>query len=403
MMGPFLDSGDGNTVEGGLTITQPDIRLSKNGGAFAQKSAAQTLVHGENGWYPVNLSTTDTNTCGILQVVIHESGGLQVWSDFTVVEEAIYDAFYAAGATGLLPSNVTQFNGVAATSASGRPEVNASHIAGSAVSTASAQIGVNVINAAGTAWNSGAIGAATLASDTITNAKIAADAIGASEIADGAIDAATFAAGAINAAAIAADAIGASELASDAATEIGTAVWATAARTLTALDEDNTTLDLDATIQAAVGLASANLDTQIGDLPTNAELATSQAAADDATLAAIAALNNLSAAQVNTEVDTALADYDGPTHAELVSEINTVQADIAALNNITADNVWDEAVEGSTTAREMMRLYASALSGKSSGLETTTAVYRDLADSKNRISATVDTDGNRSAVTRDLT
>lgn len=40
-------------------------------------------------------------------------------------------------------------------------------------------------------------------------------------------------------------------------------------------------------------------------------------AADDATLAAIAALNNLSAAAVNAEVDTALADYDPPTKAEL--------------------------------------------------------------------------------------
>lgn len=41
-------------------------------------------------------------------------------------------------------------------------------------------------------------------------------------------------------------------------------------------------------VRAAVGLASANLDTQLDALPTNAELATSQAAADDATLAAIA-------------------------------------------------------------------------------------------------------------------
>jgi hypothetical protein len=38
--------------------------------------------------------------------------------------------------------------------------------------------------------------------------------------------------------------------------------------------------------------------TAVGDVPTNAELATSQAAADDATLAAIAALNNLSATDV---------------------------------------------------------------------------------------------------------
>lgn len=69
--------------------------------------------------------------------------------------------------------------------------------------------------------------------------------------------------GIITAGSIAADAIGASELAADAATEIATAVWASAARTLTAIDEDNTTLDLDATIRAAVGLATANLDAQL--------------------------------------------------------------------------------------------------------------------------------------------
>lgn len=57
-----------------------------------------------------------------------------------------------------------------------------------------------------------------------------------------------------------------------------------------------------ANIRTAVGLASANLDTQLGDLPTNAEAAALAAAADDAVLAAIAALNNLSAAQVNAEV-----------------------------------------------------------------------------------------------------
>ena len=63
-------------------------------------------------------------------------------------------------------------------------------------------------------------------------------------------------------------------------------------------------------VEAALATSSAlaTLQTSVDDLPTNAELATSQAAADDATLAAIAALNNLSAAQVNAEVDTALAD-----------------------------------------------------------------------------------------------
>jgi hypothetical protein len=48
-------------------------------------------------------------------------------------------------------------------------------------------------------------------------------------------------------------------------------VWAAATRTLTALDEDSTTIDLDAAIRAALGMASANLDTQLADLPTVAE------------------------------------------------------------------------------------------------------------------------------------
>ena len=88
--------------------------------------------------------------------------------------------------SGVHPANVTQFGGSNGTFSGGRPEVNTSH-------------------AAGTAWNSGAIGASTLASDTITAAKIAADAITAAKIADGAIDAATFTAGAINNAAMSID------------------------------------------------------------------------------------------------------------------------------------------------------------------------------------------------------
>lgn len=105
-------------------------------------------------------------------------------------------------------------------------DVNLVNIAGSAVSASTAQLGVNVVNAAGTAWGSGAITAASIATDAITAAKIAADAIaaseiaadaiGAAEIANAAIDAATFASAAIDATAIATDAIGAAELAADA-------------------------------------------------------------------------------------------------------------------------------------------------------------------------------------------
>lgn len=158
-------------------------------------------------------------------------------------------------------------------------------------------------------------------------------------VATGGIAAASFAAGAIDAAAIAANAIGASELAADAVTEIQSGL---------------STLDA-AGVRTALGLASANLDTQLGDLPTNAELATSQAAADDATLAAIAALNNLSAAQVNAEVVDALAtdiiadsvpaDGTRPTIAQALYMITQFLME----KSVSSTTVTVKKVDGSTS------------------------------------------------------
>ncbi len=60
-------------------------------------------------------------------------------------------------------------------------------------------------------------------------------------------------------------------------------------------------------------------------------------------------------------------------------------------------------VETSHTVRQVLRVMFAALGGKADGLETTTVHYRNQADDKNRITATVDTDGNRTAVTLDET
>ena len=58
-------------------------------------------------------------------------------------------------------------------------------------------------------------------------------------------------------------------------------------------------------------------------------------------------------------------------------------------------------VEGSLTLTQVMRLMLAALAEKSSGGGTTTVKFRDHADSKDRITATVDSSGNRTAVTLD--
>lgn len=179
-LGPLVDQSDGFTPETSLTISQADVRLKKNGGAWAQKNQSSSATHEENGWYEVSLDTTDTNTLGELIVAVNESGALPVWRVFQVVSANVYDSLVA--------------------------------------SSDALQVHTNEITA-------------------------------------GLIVAATFGAGAIDNNAIATDAIGSAELAASAVTEIQSGL---------------STLDA-AGVRSAVGLASANLDTQLGDLPTATE------------------------------------------------------------------------------------------------------------------------------------
>lgn len=60
-------------------------------------------------------------------------------------------------------------------------------------------------------------------------------------------------------------------------------------------------------------------------------------------------------------------------------------------------------VETNLTIRQAMRLFVSALANKVAGGGTNTVSFRDYNDTKNRITATVDGFGNRSAITRDVT
>lgn len=88
-----------------------------------------------------------------------------------------------------------------------------------------------------------------------------------------------------------------------------------------------------------------------------------------------------------------------------VSGVDDVIAiyDVAADANTFADALLDRSagVETNRTLRQALRLILSVLAGKASGLGGTTATFRDTNDSKDRIVATVDADGNRSAVTLD--
>jgi hypothetical protein len=112
IIGPFVDEDDGKTAETGLTITQADVRLSKNGGNMAQKNDANAATHDEIGNYACQLDTTDTNTLGILTVMVHESGALPIKQEYQIVTANWYDTMCS---TDQLDVNVTNIEGSDAT------------------------------------------------------------------------------------------------------------------------------------------------------------------------------------------------------------------------------------------------------------------------------------------------
>lgn len=95
LIGPFKDSTDGVTNETGLTISNTDIRLSPAGGNIVPKNSGGG-THDELGWYQITLDATDTATVGTLDIIVEESGALQVYKSCYVYEENVYDMVYAA-------------------------------------------------------------------------------------------------------------------------------------------------------------------------------------------------------------------------------------------------------------------------------------------------------------------
>jgi len=67
------------------------------------------------------------------------------------------------------------------------------------------------------------------------------------------------------------------------------------------------------------------------------------------------------------------------------------------------DDVFGEEIENSKTFIQVIRGIFAYACGKATGGGTTTIAFRDNADTKDRISSTVDAQGNRSAVSLDLT
>lgn len=153
----LVDSTDHVTGQTGLT---PTVTLSKAGGAFASPAGAVTEI--ANGWYKVAGNATDTGTLGPL--ILHATGTAadpvdilygvvafdpqdSVRAGLTALPNAAAGANtglpvvgtqlpLALGANGNVKSDVRDYNGTAGTFAAGRAEVNTTHWSGTILAAA---------------------------------------------------------------------------------------------------------------------------------------------------------------------------------------------------------------------------------------------------------------------------
>ena len=112
--------------------------------------------------------------------------------------------------------------------------------------------------------------------------------------------------------------------------------------------------------------------------------------------------DNTNIGLIKTETDKitsvkAKTDLISVTPAGVGAEMALTSAERTSVANTLFDQA--DGIESGWTLRKVIRIIFSALAGKLSGATTTNVTMRDIPDTKVRISATVDVDGNRSAVT----
>jgi hypothetical protein len=181
---------------------------------------------------------------------------------------------------------------------------------------------------------------------------------------------------------------------------------------------DSILVDTDTTLPGTLSTIEGKIDTVDGNVD-------SILVDTDTTIPGlIAALNDLSAAEVNAEVDTALtdihldhllaADYDPAskpgTATALLNELVESDSGVSRFTENALEQApggvgsgmdLDDTLEGSITVGDAFRIVLAVLAGKSTGGGSSSLAFRDVADTKDRVVATVDSDGNRTGVTRD--
>ena len=346
LFGPFLDDTDGKTAETGLTIANTDIKIWKNGASSLVNKNSGGATHLANGLYLITLDATDTSTWGPMEIHCHMAGALPVAK---MCHVGPLDILGLAPSGGILP----QADALFAIFGQYRPaRVNDPSATTTQFIIEPVSYFVDGINDDDyfNGW-------------TVVFGAFGGNALGTSQVSD----------------------------------YNGTTWRVTVSPALPDAPGDDTLLVL--------------IPPYLSNVPLTAAVAGVQSYVDDLesrlTAARASYLDNLSSGAVATAsalatVNAYVDELEARLTAARAGYLDNLNSGVP-LSAAAVDAVIDEVVEGSITVRQALRLILSVAAGKSAGGGGSTITFRDMADSKNRISATVDANGNRTAVTRDAT
>lgn len=437
---PLLDDTDFKTRETAIAYNAAGMDLVWNfvtvGGAFTQTAVTPTTAgdydwtHQGDGIYTIEIPASggasinnDTEGFGWFSGVVT---GVLPWRGPVIrfVPANIADSL--VNGTDLLQADVTQWLGTAAAtpSVAGVPEVDVTHIAGAAVATTSAQLGVNVVNAGGTAWGSGAITAAVFASGaldavwsvatrTLTSISdssgvttLLSKLTGITSLAEwlgllaGKQTGNATARTELRATGAGAGTFDETTDALEAVRDRGDAAWTTASPPSAATIADAVWDELRADHVGAgsfgEGAASVqgNVTGSVGSVTGAVGSVTGNVGGNVA--GSVASVT----AGVTVTTNNDKTGYAIGTGGIAAAAFAAGAIDAAALNASAVDEILDDTIGDSTiTVRQALKVMVAGLAGKLSGAATTSISIRNIADDTNVIVATVDADGNRSAVT----
>lgn len=412
VIGPFVDDTDGKTAETALTISQADCQLMKNGGAAAQKNDATSATHLVNGHYKVPLNTTDTNTLGVMKLSIHETGALPYAIDMMVMPANVWDSLFGAD---YLQIDAAQWLGqtIAAVDTNGYPKVTVKSGTGTGeISLTSGIASVNTIQ----------ISSDSVAAD---NAEAFFDGTGYAGT-NNVIPTVTTATNVTTVNGLAANVVTAASLAADAGAEIADAVWDESRAghvTSGTFGEGVASVQGDVTgnvvgsvgsVTGAVGSVTGAVGSVTGNVGGNVvgSVGSVTGAVGSVTGAVGSVTGNVggnvvgSVASVTGAVGSVTGSVGSVVAGVTVSSIsaNVVTASALAtdaVSEITAALLASGDVDGYSVEDCLKVILAMAAGKLTTGVSS--AVFRAADDSKDRITATVDADGNRTAVTLDAT